>query len=76
MVEEPIVKGNIIVPKDFVGAVMELCQERRGICINMDYIDDTRSLLHYELPLDEVIIDFYDALKSRTKGYASLEYEL
>ena len=75
MVEEPIVNSNIIVPKDYVGAVMELAQERRGIMINMEYLDATRVMLHYELPLNEVIYDFFDSLKSRTRGYGSLDYE-
>lgn len=74
-IEEPIVKADIIVPKDFVGQVMELSQERRGIMIHMEYLDDKRVMLHYELPLNEVIYDFFDALKSRTKGYGSLDYE-
>ncbi len=76
MIEEPIVKGDIIVPKDFVGAVMELCQEKRGTMHNMEYIDDRRVMLHYDLPLNEVIYDFFDALKSRTRGYGSLDYEM
>ena len=76
MIEEPIVKGDIIVPKDFVGTVMELCQERRGTMHNMEYIDDRRVMLHYDLPLNEVIYDFFDALKSRTRGYGSLDYEM
>ncbi|SHG89260.1 translation elongation factor 4 [Tepidibacter thalassicus] len=75
MMEEPIVKADIIVPKDYVGAVMELAQERRGEMINMEYIDTKRVMLHYELPLNEVIYDFFDALKSRTRGYGSLDYE-
>ncbi len=75
MIEEPIVKSNIIVPTDYVGAVMELAQERRGEMINMEYIDTKRVMLHYELPLNEVIYDFFDALKSRTRGYGSLDYE-
>ena len=75
MMEEPIVKGHIMVPNTYVGAVMELCQDRRGDMKNMEYIDDTRVTLHYELPLNEVIYDFFDALKSRTKGYGSLDYE-
>lgn len=75
MIEEPIVNSNIIVPKDYVGAVMELAQERRGIRINMEYLDSTRVMLHYELPLNEVIYDFFDSLKSRTRGYGSLDYE-
>lgn len=76
MIEEPIVKGDIIVPKDYVGTVMELCQERRGSMINMEYIDDKRVMLHYDLPLNEVVYDFFDALKSRTRGYGSLDYEM
>lgn len=76
MIEEPMVKGDIIVPKDYVGTVMELCQERRGDMINMEYIDDKRVMLHYDLPLNEVVYDFFDALKSRTRGYGSLDYEL
>lgn len=73
--EEPIVKSNIMVPNQYVGTVMELCQERRGEMKNMEYIDETRVTLHYELPLNEVIYDFFDALKSKTKGYGSLDYE-
>lgn len=76
MIEEPIVKSDIIVPKDYVGVVMELCQERRGSMEDMEYIDDTRVMLHYELPLNEVIYDFFDALKSRTRGYGSIDYEM
>ncbi len=76
MIEEPIAKGDIIVPKDYVGVVMELCQERRGTMINMEYIDEKRVMLHYDLPLNEVIYDFFDALKSRTRGYGSLDYEI
>ena len=76
MIEEPIVKGDIIVPKDYVGTVMELCQERRGTMINMEYIDEKRVMLHYDLPLNEVVYDFFDALKSRTRGYGSLDYEV
>lgn len=75
-VEEPFIRGKVIVPKDYVGNVMELCQEKRGIFIGMDFIDENRSMLTYELPLAEIVIDFYDKLKSRTKGYASFEYEL
>ncbi|MBP3336786.1 MAG: elongation factor 4 [Clostridia bacterium] len=74
--EEPIVKADIMVPTEFVGNIMELCQDRRGIYHNMTYIDDTRAQLHYDLPLNEIIYDFFDALKSRTKGYASFDYEL
>ena len=75
-VEEPYILGKIIVPKDYVGGIMELCQEKRGNYIAMDFIDENRSMLTYELPLAEIVIDFYDKLKSRTRGYASLEYEL
>lgn len=74
--EEPMVKATIMVPKDFVGNVMELCQERRGIYKDMTYMDETRAEIFYELPLNEIIYDFFDALKSRTKGYASFDYEL
>ena len=76
MIEEPIVKADIIVPKDYVGIVMELCQERRGTMHNMEYIDPKRVMLHYDLPLNEVIYDFFDALKSRTRGYGSLDFEM
>ncbi|MBQ8301213.1 MAG: translation elongation factor 4 [Clostridia bacterium] len=74
--EEPMVKATIMVPKDYVGNVMELCQERRGVFKDMVYMDETRAEIFYELPLNEIIYDFFDALKSRTKGYASFDYEL
>lgn len=74
--EEPMVKATVMVPKDYVGNVMELCQERRGIYKDMTYMDETRAEIFYELPLNEIIYDFFDALKSRTKGYASFDYEL
>ena len=74
--EEPMVKAKIIVPTDYVGAVMELCQERRGNYFGMEYLEATRAVLNYELPLNEIIYDFFDALKSRTRGYASFDYEL
>ena len=74
--EEPVVKAEILVPVDYVGNVMELCQDRRGVFKNMNYIEQTRALIHYEIPLNEIIYDFFDALKSRTKGYASFDYEL
>ena len=74
-IEEPIVKANIIVPTDYVGPVMELAQERRGNMLNMEYLDTKRVTLHYEIPLNEVVYDFFDSLKSRTKGYGSLDYE-
>lgn len=74
--EEPMVKCTIMVPSEYVGNIMELCQDRRGIYKNMDYIDEGRTMLTYEMPLNEIIYDFFDALKSRTRGYASLDYEL
>src|SRR5699024_5289403 len=74
--EEPIVIANIIVPTEYVGVIMELCQQRRGEYLTMDYIEKTRVSLKYELPLNEIIYDFFDALKSRTKGYASFDYEI
>ena len=74
-IEEPYVKVSIILPNDFVGTIMELCQQKRGIYITMGYIDKTRVNLEYEIPLSEVITDFYDQLKSRSKGYASMDYE-
>ena len=74
--EEPIVKAEIMVTKDFIGPIMELCQERRGRYQSMEYIEANRALLKYELPLNEIIYDFFDALKSRSKGYASFDYEL
>lgn len=75
-VEEPYVKASIMTPKDFVGTVMELCQEKRGSYVDMKYLDDTRVTLIYELPLTEIVYDFFDRLKSGTKGYASFDYEL
>ncbi len=74
--EEPIVSAEIMVTKDFVGPIMDLCQNRRGRYLSMEYIEETRALLKYELPLNEIIYDFFDALKSRSKGYASFDYEL
>ena len=74
--EEPMAKASIMVPKDYVGNVMELCQERRGIYKHMEYLDQTRAEIFYELPLNEIIYDFFDALKSRTRGYASFDYEV
>ena len=73
--EEPVVNAHIYTPKDFVGGLMELCQERRGIFIDMKYMDENRVDLHYELPLGEIVYDFFDSIKSRSKGYASYEYE-
>ncbi len=74
--EEPIVNASIMLPTDYVGNIMELCQDRRGTFKNMEYMDESRVVLHYDLPLNEIIYDFFDALKSRTKGYASFDYEL
>ncbi len=74
--EEPIVKADIMVTTEFVGSIMQLCEERRGVYQGMDYVEQTRAVLHYELPLNEIIYDFFDALKSRSRGYASLDYEL
>ncbi len=73
---EPMVKVNVFSPSDYVGNIMELCQERRGIFKDMKYLDETRVDLHYEMPLNEIVYDFFDALKSRTKGYASYDYEM
>lgn len=73
--EEPVVKASIITPKDYVGAVMELCQDRRGTYIDMQYIEETRAVVNYDIPLNEIIYDFFDTLKSKTRGYASLDYE-
>ncbi len=74
-IEEPIVKANIMIPNDYVGNIMDLCQKRRGKMLHMEYITKNRVQLHYELPLNEVIYDFFDALKSKTRGYGSLDYE-
>lgn len=76
MMEEPIVKAEIILPKDYIGAIMELCQQRRGEYKSMEYLDDTRAMLVYEMPLNEIIYDFFDVLKSRSRGYASFDYSL
>ena len=76
MAEEPIAEAHIFAPNDYVGNIMELCQQRRGVFKDMRYLDPTRVDIHYELPLNEIIYDFFDALKSRTKGYASFDYEL
>ena len=75
-IKEPYIKTNIFVPSEYIGSVMELCQDKRGEYINMDYITKTRVNMHYEMPLSEVVYDFFDKLKSFTKGYASFDYEL
>ena len=74
--EEPIVNAEIMVTTEYVGAIMQLCQERRGRYISMEYMEETRALLKYELPLNEIIYDFFDALKSRSRGYASFDYDM
>ncbi len=74
--EEPIVSAEIMVTTEFIGPIMELCQERRGIYLGMEYMEETRAMLRYDLPLNEIIYDFFDALKSRSRGYASFDYEL
>ena len=74
--EEPIVSAEIMVTSEFIGAIMDLCQERRGTYISMEYIEETRAVLKYDLPLNEIIYDFFDALKSRSRGYASFDYEM
>ena len=76
VIKEPYIKANLFVPSSFIGSVMELCQEKRGNYLGMDYIDETRVNIHYELPLSEIVYDFFDKLKSSTKGYASFDYEL
>jgi GTP-binding protein LepA len=75
-IEEPYIKATIITPERYIGNVLQLCQERRGIQVGLQYLDPTRSMLVYEIPLNEIVLDFYDRLKSRTQGYASLDYEL
>ena len=74
--EEPIVSAEIMVTTEFVGPIMNLCQERRGVYLGMEYIETTRALLKYDLPLNEIIYDFFDALKSRSRGYASFDYDM
>jgi len=74
--EEPIVSAEIMLTKEFVGSIMNLCQERRGVYLGMEYIEENRAILRYDLPLNEIIYDFFDALKSRSRGYASLDYDL
>ena len=75
-VEEPFVAAEIMVTSEFIGSIMDLCQERRGVYISMEYIEETRAVLKYDLPLNEIIYDFFDALKSRSRGYASFDYEM
>ena len=74
--EEPMVSAEIMVTSEYIGAIMDLCQERRGVYIGMEYMEETRALIKYDLPLNEIIYDFFDALKSRSRGYASFDYEL
>jgi len=74
--EEPVAAVSVITPNDYVGAVMEVCQDKRGVFQNMEYIEGNRVMIHYDIPLNEIIFDFFDALKSRTKGYASMDYEI
>jgi GTP-binding protein LepA len=74
MIEEPFVTAHILTPNEYTGALMELCQGRRGVFVDMKYLDPRRAMLHYELPLAEIITDFFDQLKSRSRGYASLDY--
>ena len=75
-IREPYIYTNIIVPKDYIGAIMELCQNKRGIYKSLEYIDERRVNIHYEVPLSEIVYDFFDKLKSFTKGYASFDYEI
>jgi GTP-binding protein LepA len=76
MIEEPVVSASVMTPSEYVGSIMEICQERRGVFVDMNYIDKTRASIHYILPLNEIIYDFFDQLKSRSRGYASFDYEL
>ena len=75
-IEEPYVKATMMAPNDYVGAIMELCQNKRGNFIDMQYLDENRVSIIYEIPLSEIVYDFFDQLKSSTKGYASFDYEL
>ena len=74
--EEPVVEAHIMTPSEYVGTIMELCQEKRGVFKDMTYIEEDRVNIKYELPLNEIIYDFFDQLKSRSRGYASFDYEL
>src|SRR5699024_9847107 len=76
VVKEPYIRTNIFVPSNYIGSIMELCQDKRGTYIGMEYIDKTRVNIHYEIPLSEIVYDFFDKLKSYTKGYASFDYDL
>lgn len=75
-IEEPVVTAHIFTPPEYIGSIMELCQDKRGEYIDMVYLDKTRVRMHYEIPLNEIVYDFFDGLKSRTRGYASLDYEI
>lgn len=74
--EEPIASVSVMTPDEYVGAVMEICQDKRGVFKNMEYLEETRVVLHYDIPLNEIIYDFFDILKSKTRGYASMDYEI
>ena len=76
IIEEPYIKTNILVPSDYIGPIMELCQNKRGNYVSMEYLDQTRVNIHYEIPLSEIVYDFFDKLKGSTKGYASFDYEM
>ena len=75
-IKEPYIRTNIFTPSEYIGPIMELCQDKRGTYVNMEYLDQTRVNIHYEIPLSEIVYDFFDKLKSVTKGYASFDYEL
>ena len=75
-IKEPYIKTNIFVPSEYIGPIMELCQDKRGTYVNMEYLDKERVNIHYEIPLSEIVYDFFDRLKSSTKGYASFDYDL
>jgi GTP-binding protein LepA len=75
-IEEPFVKATIMTPTEYIGAVMDLCQKKRGLFIDMQYVEETRAVIHYNMPLLEIVYDFFDKLKSYTKGYASFDYEI
>lgn len=75
-IKEPYIRTNIFVPSEYIGPIMELCQDKRGNYVSMEYLDQTRVNIHYEIPLSEIVYDFFDKLKSATKGYASFDYDL